>query len=119
MYSTTILTVSKVKVKNIEMDVNGDKRLVIRRMKSTDVYRHDSSVITSRDLRKLQPVISGGSSCDCTSASSKKSILVMGIKQGGRYVLTYLSEFVKDVELQRFMRAIRKSVDCSTVPKET
>lgn len=110
---------AKVKVRKVAIDDNGDKRLVVRRIKPNAIYRQDSNVINPKDIKKLQPVISGGSSCDCASASSKKSVLAMGIKQGGRYVLTYLSEFVKDVELQRFISAIRKNLDCSTAVKST
>lgn len=106
----------KIRVKKVEMDDNGDKRLVIKKPKSKDIYRQES--LTSRDIKKLQPVIGGGNSCDCESAAKGKKLFVMGRKEGTRFVLSFLIEDENDSEFKRFTRAIKKSYDCSGVIKK-
>ncbi|XP_053385157.1 uncharacterized protein LOC128550330 isoform X4 [Mercenaria mercenaria] len=107
--------VMKVRVKKIEMDDNGDKRLVIKKTKSKDIYKQEN--ISSRELKKLQPVIAGGSSCDCQNAAKGKKLFVMGQKEGLRNVLNFLIEDENDSEFKRFLRAIKKGYDCTGVPK--
>jgi len=111
--SCILVTVAKINVRKVKMDDNGDKRLQPRRCQPEDFYRKEN--MSKRDIRKLQPVISGGSGCDCNQAKVKNTLLVMGSKQGGRDVVTYLGEFVKDSEFTRFITEIEKGYDCSSV----
>lgn len=97
------------------MDDNGDKRLVIKKLRSKDIYKQES--LSGRDIKKLQPVIGGGSSCDCQSASKGNKLFLMGRKEGLRYVLDFLSEDANDSEFKRFLRAIKKGYDCTGADK--
>lgn len=100
----------KTKVRKVKMDPNGDKRLVIKKLKAKDFYKQDN--LSKRDIRKLQPVIGGGSECDCTKAAKGNKLFIMGRKEGVRYVINFLSEDANDSEFKRFLRAIRKGYDC-------
>lgn len=106
--------VMMARVKKIEMDNNGDKRLVVRKLRSKDIYKQEN--LSARDIKKLQPVIGGGSSCDCQSAAKGNKLFLMGRKEGLRYVLNFLNEDANDSEFKRFSRAIKKGYDCPGVP---
>lgn len=95
------------------MDENGDKRLLVKKLKSKDFYKKEN--LSNRDIKKLQPVIGGGSSCDCERAVKGNKLFIMGRKEGLRYVVNFLSEDANDSEFKRFLRAIRKGYDCSGV----
>ncbi|XP_052798769.1 secreted frizzled-related protein 1-like isoform X6 [Mya arenaria] len=105
--------VTKIQVRKVKMDSNGDKRLQPKRLKTSDFYKQKD--LSKRDIKRLQPVISGGSGCDCIQAKRKNTLFVMGTKQGGRDVITFLSEFVKDSEFTRFTTEIENGYDCSSV----
>ena len=97
----------------MKIDQNGDKRLILRKTKKGAFYRQQN--LSKRDLRRFQPVISGGSNCDCPIASpGSRNLLVMGKKQGGRFVLTYLSRWSKDSDFKKAARALRKGFTCGT-----
>ncbi|KAL4224983.1 Secreted frizzled-related protein 1 [Mactra antiquata] len=108
--------VMKTKVRKVKMDPNGDKRLVVKKLKAKDFYKQET--LTKRDIRKLQPVIGGGSDCDCTKAAKGNKLFIMGRKEGIRYVINFLSEDANDSEFKRFLRAIRKGYDCSGVTSQ-
>ncbi|WAR02935.1 SFRP1-like protein, partial [Mya arenaria] len=105
--------VTKIQVRKVKMDSNGDKRLQPKRLKTSDFYKQKD--LSKRDIKRLQPVISGGSGCDCIQAKRKNTLFVMGTKQGGRDVITFLSEFVKDSEFTRFTTEIENGYDCSNM----
>ena len=88
-------------------DGNGDKRIVLKGRKQ--FYKP----IPQSDVKTFEPVINGGAACDCDNISSKKGrMLVMGTKQGDRYVVTYISTMTREKEFKRAMKAIMKKHDC-------
>ena len=94
------------------MDQNGDKRLVFKKNKKGGGFYKQQN-LSRRDLRKFQPVISGGSNCDCEAAvTGSRNLLLMGKKEGTRFVLTYLSQWGKSRDFKRASRALRKGHDC-------
>lgn len=99
------------KINQVKIDQNGDKRLILRKTKKGSFYRKQN--LSKRDLRRFQPVISGGSNCDCPIASpGSRNLLVMGKKQGGRFVLTYLGKWSKEKDFKKASRALRKGFTC-------
>ena len=97
----------KVKVRKIVDDRHGDKRIV---MKGKKKFYKD---IPPDDVKSFEPVINGGSACDCDAGAGKRGkMLVMGTKLGDRYVVTYISTLSKDKEFKRAMKAISKKHDC-------
>ena len=109
MYAS-VISVLKFKVAKIKTDENGDRKLIANKINPKDFYRQEG--LSKRDLRKLQPVIDGSTSCDCFKAKKGSTLFLMGEKKGGRDVITYLSEIERDSEFKRFTRAIRKGYDC-------
>lgn len=105
--------VIKARVRKIKMDPNGDKKLIVKKLETTDFYKQQN--LTKRDIKKLHPVIGGGSSCDCDKAKKGNKLLIMGKKEGLRYVVNFLEEEAKDSEFIRFQNAIKKGYDCSGV----
>lgn len=90
-------------------DENGDKRLVLK--KKIKSYKPKS--IPKKEKKNLKLIIQNGTKCDCEVAEkSKKSSLVMATKVGDKYVVTYVSDWVKNKEFKRAIRAIRKGHDC-------
>lgn len=96
----------------IKLDENGDKKLISKKLESKDFYRQEG--LSKRDLRKLQPVIDGSNSCHCMNAKTGNTLFIMGLKKGGRDVITFLSEIARDSEFKRFTREIRKGYDCGS-----
>lgn len=69
--------------------------------------------MSKEDMKKVALTITDGSACDCEAVTNPgKSTLVMGSKQGDRYVITYISDWSKNKEFKRAIRAIRKGHDC-------
>lgn len=104
--------VIKAKVRKVRMDPNGDKRLIVKKLQSKDFYKQQN--LSKRDIRRLQPVIGGGSSCDCEKAKKGGKLFIMGKKEGLRYVISFLEEDPKDSEFSRFQKAIKNGYDCSS-----
>lgn len=100
------------RILQVKIDPNGDKRLILKKSKKGAFFKQQN--LSKRDLRKFQPVISGGSNCDCdTAEAGSRNLLVMGIKRGTRYELTYLSRWGKNSDFKKASRALRKGYDCS------
>ena len=110
--SFPFISAIKVKIKSVETDQsNGDKRLVTKKLRAKSFYRKEN--LSKRDIRKLQPVISGGTTCDCLSASpSKGNLFIMGTKRGNRFEISFLSEMVKDIGFISFVEAVEKGYTC-------
>ena len=66
-----------------------------------------------KEANKMEFTITDGSRCECDAVTKPgKSTLIMGSKQGDRYVITYISDWSKRKEFKRAIRAIRKGHDC-------
>ena len=101
------------RITQVKIDQNGDKRLIFKKGKKADGF-YKKQNLSRRDLRKFQPVISGGSTCDCTAAvAGSRNLLLIGKKQGTRFVLTFLSEWGKSGDFKKASRALRKGYDCA------
>lgn len=100
----------KVKIRKFVHDENGDKKLVTKgRVKFFKPKKSPSK----EEIKKMEFTITDGASCDCEAVTNPgKSTLVMGSKQGDRYVITYISDWSKKKEFKRAVRSIRKGHDC-------
>ncbi|XP_052233897.1 uncharacterized protein LOC127846532 isoform X4 [Dreissena polymorpha] len=105
--------VLKLTVRRLKMDANGDKRIQPNKVNPEEFLKKEG--LSPRDIRNIQPVIAGGSGCDCLQAKPKNVLFIMGKKEGGRDVVTFVSEMVKDSEFKRFTKAIQSGYDCSNV----
>ena len=101
-----LISVLKVKVRKIVDDKNGDKRIVFKGKRK--FYKD----IPPDDVKSFEPVIYGGSACECIIVEKRRKMLVMGTKLGQRYVVTYISTLSKEKEFKRAMKAITKKHDC-------
>lgn len=88
---------------------DGDKSLVLKgKIKS---YKPKSMSKNEKDNLKL--IIRNGAGCDCDPAEkANKSSLVMASKVGNTFIVTYISDWIRNKEFKRAIRAIRKGHDC-------
>lgn len=99
-----------MKIRKFVHDENGDKKLITKgRIK---FYKPKPGPPKS-EVKNMAFTITDGSVCDCEAVTNPgKNTLVMGSKQGDRYVITYISDWSKKKEFKRAIRAIRKGHDC-------
>ena len=105
-------SVLKVRIRKVVDDGNGDKVLVLKRK----VKSYKPKTMPKKDKKNLKLIIQNGTHCDCEVAEkAKKSSLVMASKVGDKFIVTYVSDWVKNKEFKRAIRAIRKGHDCKVM----
>ena len=100
-----------MKIKKVVVDDLGDKKIVPKG--KVKFYKPAKTNMTREEMRALTLSITDGASCDCDTLEDTKSRkLIMGTMQGSRFVVTYVSEWSKNKEFKRAVKAIRKGHDC-------